>query len=176
MTTSANPAPVGGARGHWSRWLGVSVAVIVADQATKALIVAAFRPGEQLAITGFFSLTLAFNSGAAFSFLAGADGWQRWLFTAIAVVASGAIVWLLRRGGSPAYCVALALILGGALGNLWDRLAIGTVVDFLLFHYRGWAYPAFNVADSAITVGAGLLILDSFRAPRPAPGGNDARP
>ncbi len=151
------------ANGQWWRWLGVSFAVIVADYVTKVAILAAFRPGEQLAVTGFFSLVLAFNTGAAFSFLAGADGWQRWLFALIAVVASGIIVWLLRRGGTTLFCLGLALILGGALGNLWDRLTLGKVVDFLLFHYAGWAYPAFNVADSAITVGAGLLILDSFR-------------
>jgi len=159
----------------WARWLGVSVAVIAADQLTKALILAAFAPGEQLVITSFFNLTLAFNPGAAFSFLASADGWQRWLFAAIAAVASAVILWLLRRGGSAPYCLGLALILGGALGNLWDRLTLGTVVDFLLFHYAGWAYPAFNVADSAITVGAALLIIDSFRAPRTDPGTNDAR-
>jgi len=147
----------------WWRWLLVSVAVVAADQATKALILAAFKPGEELPVTSFFSLALAFNPGAAFSFLAGADGWQRWLFAAIAVTAAVVIVWLLRRGGSVIYCLGLALILGGALGNLYDRLAIGTVVDFLLFHYRSWAYPAFNIADSAITVGAALLILDSFR-------------
>ena len=155
---------------QWWRWLGVSLAVIVADYLTKAAILAAFRPGEQLAVTGFFSLVLAFNTGAAFSFLAGSDGWQRWLFALIAMVASGVIVWLLRRGGTLLFCLGLALILGGALGNLWDRLTIGKVVDFLLFHYGGWAYPAFNVADSAITVGAGLVILDSFRQKRPAHG------
>jgi signal peptidase II len=151
----------------WWRWLGVSLAVIVADQATKAAIHAALGPGEQIVVTGFFSLVLAYNTGAAFSFLAGADGWQRWLFAGIAVVASVVIVWLLRRGGSKAFCLGLALILGGALGNLWDRLTLGKVVDFLLFHYAGWAYPAFNAADSAITVGAGLLILDSFRHGKP---------
>ena len=160
---------------NWVPWLAVSAAVILADRVTKAGILAAFRPGEQLVVTPFFSLTLAFNPGAAFSFLAGADGWQRWLFAVIAVAASAVIVWLLRRGGSALYCLGLALILGGALGNLWDRLAIGTVVDFLLFHYAGWAYPAFNVADSAITCGAGLLIFDSFRKQGPEPGATDAR-
>ena len=170
-----NSTPTTDANSRWWRWLALSVVVIVADQWTKALILAAFRPGEQLVVTRFFSLTLAFNPGAAFSFLAGADGWQRWLFAAIAVAASAVILWLLKRGGSTLYCLGLALILGGALGNLWDRLTIGTVVDFLLFHYQGWAYPAFNVADSAITVGAGLLILDSFRAPRSEPGVHDGR-
>ena len=160
---------------NWVPWLAVSAAVILADRVTKAGILAAFRPGEQLAVTPFFSLTLAFNPGAAFSFLAGADGWQRWLFTGIAIAASAVIVWLLRRGGNALYCLGLALILGGALGNLWDRLAIGMVVDFLLFHYAGWAYPAFNVADSAITVGAGLLIIDSFRQRRTGEPGAAAR-
>ncbi|MDQ6620922.1 MAG: signal peptidase II [Pseudomonadota bacterium] len=126
-------------------------------------VLAAFRPAEYKAMTSFFTLALSFNTGAAFSFLAGESGWQRWLFAAIACVATLVIVGLLRRGGDRWYCLGLALILGGALGNLWDRLAIGAVVDFLLFHYRGWFFPAFNVADSAITVGAGLLILDGFR-------------
>jgi len=163
-----------GANPRWWWWLGVSALVIVADYATKALVLSAFRPGEQLAVTGFFSLTLAFNPGAAFSFLAAAEGWQRWLFAAIAVAAAAVIVWLLRRGGSTLFCAGLALILGGALGNLWDRLTIGHVVDFLLFHYAGWAYPAFNVADSAITVGAAAVILDSFRERRRDPGASDA--
>ncbi|MEO5700998.1 MAG: signal peptidase II [Casimicrobiaceae bacterium] len=152
--------------GRWLAWLGVSVAVVIADQFTKALVLAAFRPGEFKVITAFFSLVLSFNTGAAFSFLAGAGGWQRWMFAGIAIAATGLIVWLLRRGGDRWYCLGLALILGGALGNLWDRLAIGAVVDFLLFHYRDWYYPAFNVADSAITVGAALLIVDSFRQRR----------
>ena len=155
--------PVPAARG-WHRWLWVTAVVIVADFVTKQLILAAFRPGEVLPILPFFSLVLTFNPGAAFSFLAGADGWQRWFFAAIAVIASAVVVWLLRKGGSRVYCLGLALIMGGALGNLWDRLVIGEVVDFLLFHWRGWSFPAFNVADSAITVGAGLLILDSFVA------------
>jgi signal peptidase II len=149
-----------------ARWLALAAAVLVADQVTKHAILAAFRHGEVLPITPFFSLVLAFNPGAAFSFLAGHDGWQRWFFSGIALVASVVIVWLLRRGGSRMYLCGLALILGGALGNVWDRLTIGMVVDFLLFHWRGWSYPAFNVADSAITVGAGLLIIDSFRTRR----------
>ena len=114
-------------------------------------------------MTSFFSLVLAFNSGAAFSFLAGADGWQRWLFVGVALIASAVMLWLLKRGGGSLFCAGIALILGGALGNLYDRIVIGRVVDFLLFHYREWQYPAFNVADSAITVGVALLIVDSFR-------------
>jgi len=148
------------------RWLWITLLVVLLDVATKQAILATFVPGEEKVILPFFSLVLAFNPGAAFSFLADADGWQRWFFSAIAIVASVVIVWLLRKGGSRWYCVALALILGGALGNVWDRLTTGLVVDFLLFHWRGWAYPAFNVADSAITVGAVMLIVDSFRARR----------
>jgi len=155
---SAAPSP------RWWTWLVVAAVVIVADQLTKAAMLASFRPGDQLVLTPFASLVLAFNTGAAFSFLANADGWQRWFFTAIASAAAAFILWLLRRGGNRVYLTGLALILGGALGNLYDRLTIGTVVDFLLLHYRGFAWPAFNVADSAITVGAALLILDSFRA------------
>ncbi|HVE49263.1 MAG TPA: signal peptidase II [Casimicrobiaceae bacterium] len=147
---------------HWYRWLALSLLVIVFDFFTKQAMLASFRPGQQVPLLPFFSLVLTFNPGAAFSFLADASGWQRWLFAGISIVASVVIVILLRRGGSRLYCAALALIMGGALGNLWDRLAIGEVVDFLLFHWRGHAFPAFNVADSAITIGAGLLILDSF--------------
>ena len=148
------------------RWLWVSAAVIVADYATKAAMVAAFHPGEERAYTSFFSLILTFNAGAAFSLLADADGWQRWFFAVIAVGAAFLITWLLKRGGSAMYCLGLALILGGALGNVWDRLTIGRVIDFLLFHYERWSWPAFNVADSAICVGAALLIIDSFRQRR----------
>jgi signal peptidase II len=160
------PAAAGSMPG-WQRWLWLSLVVVVLDFATKQAVLASFRPGEVLPVLPVFSLVLAFNPGAAFSFLAGASGWQRWVFTGIAIVASVVIVWLLRRGGSRSYCTGLALILGGALGNLWDRITIGQVVDFLLFHWREWSYPAFNVADSAITLGAALLIVDSFRARRP---------
>ena len=153
-------------RSRWASWLWLSVLVIAADQATKALILATIREGDGIAVTPFFSIVLAFNTGAAFSFLSAASGWQRWFFVAIALAAAVVIVVLLRRGGSLWYHTGLALILGGALGNVYDRLTLGKVVDFLLFHYAGWAYPAFNVADSAITIGAGLLILDSFRRQR----------
>jgi signal peptidase II len=147
----------------WRRWLLVAAAVIAVDLATKAWVVAVFREGETLPVTSFFSLILAYNTGVAFSVGAGGEGWQRWAFAAIAVAASAFLVWMLRRGGSRMLMLGLSLILGGALGNLWDRLTIGRVTDFLLFHYAGWFWPAFNVADSAITVGAALLILDSFR-------------
>src|SRR4029453_13354356 len=145
------------------RWLLLAAAVIAFDLATKAWVVALFREGQELPVTSFFSLVLAYNTGAAFSFLAGSDGGQRWLFAGIAIVASAFLVWMLKRGGSRLLCTGLALILGGALGNLWDRVMIGRVTDFLLFHYGGWSWPAFNVADSAISIGAALLIFDSFR-------------
>jgi signal peptidase II len=166
--TSAAP---GIAPRPWWRWLALAAAVVALDLATKSWIVAAFREGQELPVTGFFSLVLAYNTGAAFSFLAGAAGWQRWFFAGIAVVASAFLVWMLRRGGNRLLSSGLALILGGALGNLWDRVTLGRVTDFLLFHYAGWSWPAFNVADSAITVGAAFLIIDSFRErprrPRP---------
>jgi signal peptidase II len=146
----------------WWMWVLASLAVVAVDQATKLAIQAHFRPGAQDVITDFFSLTLAFNTGMAFSF--GRDlAASRYLLSAVAVAAAVVIIWLLRRGGDRWYCAGLALILGGAAGNLWDRIALGHVVDFLLFHWRDWYYPAFNVADSAITVGAALLILDAFR-------------
>src|SRR2546423_3312176 len=126
----------------WYRWLWLSLAVIALDQATKALILAAFRPGEGKPLLPELSLVLAFNPGAAFSFLAGATGWQSWLFTGVALAAFALMLWLLRRGGSRWLCGGLALIIGGALGNLWDRLAIGTVVDFVLVHYGRWSFPA----------------------------------
>jgi signal peptidase II len=154
------------ANSRWHRWLWLAAGVIAADQLSKAAILAMLRDGDGRAVTSFFSLVLTYNTGAAFSFLATASGWQRWLLAGIAIAAAIVIVVLLRRGGSAVYSTGLALILGGALGNLYDRLALGKVVDFLLFHYAGWAYPAFNVADSAITVGAGLIIFDSFRRQR----------
>jgi signal peptidase II len=160
----------------WWNWLWLAAAVIALDRITKLLVVAALVRGAEVPVTGFMSLVLAYNSGAAFSFLAGEPGWQRWFFTAVAVIASAFLVYMLRRGGTRALCAGLALILGGALGNLWDRIAIGKVVDFLLLHYQAWAWPAFNVADSAITLGAALLVIDSFRQKRvdlPLPAAKD---
>ena len=143
-------------------WLLLSAAVIALDQLTKALVVAHFAPGRtRVLIPHLLDLTLAFNRGAAFSFLASADGWQRWLFTALAVGISAALAVALARTPRGAWRSALpfALIIGGALGNLIDRLRLGRVVDFILVHWRNdWYYPAFNVADSAITVGAVLLV------------------
>jgi signal peptidase II len=147
-----------------SRWLGLAAVIIVLDQITKLAISSHFVYGEALRITGFFNLVLAHNTGAAFSFLNDAGGWQRWLFSAIAVVAAIWIVRLLRQYSQQTiFCLALALVLGGALGNLIDRVAYGYVVDFLDFYWGSYHFPAFNVADSAISVGAALLLLDSFR-------------
>ena len=145
------------------RWLGLSTLVIVLDQLSKASINSHFIFGESMTIASFFNLVLAHNQGAAFSFLNDAGGWQRWMFSAIAVVASAWIIWLLRKHGEQKlFCFALAMILGGALGNLIDRIAYGYVVDFLDFYWSAYHFPAFNLADSAITCGAGLLLWDSF--------------
>ena len=144
-------------------WLGIAVAVVVLDQLTKTLIISRFVLGEGREITPFFNLVRVHNTGAAFSFLAGAAGWQRWFFIALGVAAAGFIVWLLaRHGGQRLFGWALALILGGAVGNVVDRVLHGHVVDFIQVHWRGWYFPSFNVADSAITVGAALLILDEL--------------
>ena len=149
----------------WRRWLALSIAIVVADQITKMLMLARFRVGERFpVIDGLFDLVLAFNPGAAFSFLSSASGWQRYLFVVLALGVSTALVLFLRKPGSFALHLGLALILGGALGNVIDRIYIGEVVDFLLVYHGTWSWPAFNVADSSITIGAGLLILDSFRA------------
>ena len=152
---------------YWLRWLALSAVIIVIDQVTKLMILARFRPGERLTvIQDWFDLILAFNSGAAFSLLGDASGWQRYLFSGLAIAVSIGLVWFLRKPGSFALHLGLAMILGGAIGNLIDRLRIGEVVDFLLVYHGGWAWPAFNAADSAITGGAALLILDSFRQQR----------
>ena len=146
-------------------WLALALVLALADQSTKYAISASLRFGEVREIAPFFNLVLAHNRGAAFSFLADAGGWQRALFIGIAVAATGAIVFLLVRHSSERlFSAGLALVLGGALGNLWDRIALGHVVDFLDFHAFGWHFWAFNLADSAITVGAGLLILDGLRS------------
>lgn len=153
------------------RWaLAIAATVFVVDFATKRWIEAVLAPGDVVPVTGFFNLVLTFNTGAAFSFLAGASGWQREFFIGVALAASALIVWLLvKHRAERLFCVALGLILGGALGNLWDRVALGHVVDFLDFHAGGWHWPAFNAADSAITCGAALLIWDAFRGPRRSP-------
>ena len=143
-------------------WLWLSAVVIVLDQITKHMIVDRFSLYERLDVFPHFNLTLAYNSGAAFSFLADAGGWQRWFFTATAVGASVMIlIWLARlTKAETLQGVALSLILGGALGNFYDRLVLGHVVDFLDFYWGDYHFPAFNIADTAITIGAGLILLD----------------
>ena len=146
-----------------SRWLGLSALIIVLDQLSKMWITGHFSYGESLHVLSVFNLVLAHNTGAAFSFLSDAGGMQRWLFSIIAIAASIWIVWLLRRHvAQTLFALALSMILGGALGNLIDRIAYGYVVDFLQFHWNGHYFPAFNLADSAITCGAALLLLESF--------------
>jgi signal peptidase II len=150
-----------------SQWLLVAALIIVADQLTKVLVIGAFQLGDTRPVTGFFNLVRAHNYGAAFSFLHTASGWQRWFFIGLGLVAAGFIVWMLRRHGQQRmFAWALTLILGGALGNVIDRAVHGYVVDFIQVHAGGWYFPAFNVADSAISIGAVLLILDELRRVR----------
>ena len=147
---------------RWAGWLLLSAAVVALDLATKAWVSAVFSPGEGRDVTSFLRMVLVYNTGAAFSFLADAGGWQRWFFTAITIVISAALVVMLRRQhGNPVVSAALALVLGGALGNLWDRLTLGHVVDFVLLHAGRYSWPAFNVADSAITIGVAVLVWES---------------
>jgi len=154
--------------GVMAAWLGVAGLIVVIDQLTKIVVDGSFRYGERLSvIPGLFDLTLLYNRGAAFSFLANHDGWQRWFFTIIGFGATALIVWLLsRHGNQRLFATAITLILGGAVGNVIDRMVHGHVVDFLLFHYERWFFPAFNIADMAITMGAILLIVDELRRVR----------
>jgi signal peptidase II len=151
-------------------WLGLAFIVILLDQITKTLILGTFQLGDSRTVTGFFNLVRVHNSGAAFSFLAGASGWQRWFFVGLGIVASGFIVWMLRSHPTQKlFCFAVSMIMGGALGNVIDRLLHGYVVDFLQFRFgfleplfHGGYFPSFNLADSAITLGAACLILDEI--------------
>ncbi len=144
-------------------WLGLALILLIADQFTKVLVLGYYRLGDSTPVLSFFNVVRVHNTGAAFSFLAAASGWQRWLFTGIGVAAALFIVWMLRsHAGQKLFSLALACILGGAIGNVIDRLLHGYVVDFLDFHWAGWHFPAFNIADSAITVGAGCLLLDEL--------------
>jgi signal peptidase II len=153
----------------WNRsglvWLPLSAIAVALDQLTKSWILRAFELHESKVVLPVLDIIRAHNPGAAFSFLAGADGWQRWLFTGIAMVVSGAIlIWLRRldRSAQALQCAAFALIMGGALGNVIDRMQHGFVIDFIAVHWKGAYFPAFNVADSCITIGAGLFILDAL--------------
>jgi signal peptidase II len=144
-------------------WLGLALILLIADQFTKVLVMGYYKLGDSTTVTSFFNIVRAHNTGAAFSFLSNAAGWQRWLFTAIGIAAALLILWMLKsHAGQKLFAFAMACILGGALGNVIDRMLHGYVVDFLDFHWAGWHFPAFNVADSAITVGAICLILDEL--------------
>ena len=144
-------------------WLGLALIIFIADQFTKVLILGYYRLGDTTYVTSFFNVVRAHNSGAAFSFLANAGGWQRWFFTGIGIAAAVFIIWMLKsHHGQKLFAFALSCMLGGAVGNVVDRMRHGYVVDFLDFHYAGWHFPAFNIADSAITIGAVCLILDEL--------------
>ena len=144
-------------------WLAWALVVLIVDQFIKVLILGYYQLGDSTPVASFFNVVRVHNTGAAFSFLANAGGWQRWLFTGIGVAAALLILWMLKsHPGQKLFAFAMASILGGAIGNVLDRILYGYVVDFLDFHWRGWHFPAFNVADSAITLGAICLILDEL--------------
>ena len=169
-----NAAPAASGTTPLLLWLGLAGLVLVLDQISKTLVMGRFALGDSMVVTPYFNLVRAHNAGAAFSFLAGASGWQRWFFVGLGAVASATFVWMLRKHpGQRLFCSAVSLILGGALGNVVDRLLHGHVVDFLQFHtallapmFPGGYFPSFNVADSAITLGAVLLIADELRRVR----------
>jgi signal peptidase II len=144
-------------------WLGLALLVVVLDQLSKTLILGMFQLNDSRTITSWFNLVRVHNTGAAFSFLAGASGWQRWFFVGLGTAASIFIVWMLKKHpGEKLFCFAVTMIMGGAIGNVVDRLLHGYVVDFIQVHYGGWYFPSFNLADSAITLGAICLILDEI--------------
>lgn len=168
---TAGSAPI--ARTAWAQrartglpWWGLAAAALVADLATKELVRSRLVEGESLPLAPFFNLVSARNSGAAFSFLADAGGWQRWFFVVLAFVVSAVLAWLLSTGRDRVEAFAYAMILGGAVGNAIDRFVFGSVTDFLDFHMSGWHWPAFNVADIAICVGAACLVASSFHRSR----------
>ncbi|CAN5140107.1 signal peptidase II [soil metagenome] len=164
MAWNNTARPRGSLMRRLAPWLVLAFVTIALDQLSKLAILKSFGFAERKpVIAGLFDLTLLYNKGAAFSFLAGASGWQREFFTAVGVIAALLIVWLLaKHGHQKLFATALALIMGGAIGNVIDRLMHGHVVDFLLFYWRDWYWPAFNVADSAIVCGAALLIVDEL--------------
>jgi signal peptidase II len=144
-------------------WLGLALLVVLLDQLSKTLILGMFQLNDSRTITSWFNLVRVHNTGAAFSFLAGASGWQRWFFVGLGTLASAFIVWMLKKHpGEKLFCFAVTMIMGGAIGNVVDRLLHGYVVDFIQVHYGGWYFPSFNLADSAITLGAICLILDEI--------------
>jgi signal peptidase II len=174
VATGQQPAVAAGSRHGLAFWLLLAAVIIVLDQAAKLYFNGSFTYGQRLNVLPVFDLTLVFNRGAAFSFLATEAGWQRWFFTALGIGAAVVITVILHRQGRqahPRFALALSLIMGGALGNVIDRVAYGHVVDFLLFYWKDWYYPAFNLADVAITCGAVLLVLDELLRMRKAPKG-----
>jgi len=161
MARSSSRAP------RLALWLVLALVVIVLDQFAKTLILGNFQLGDSRTVTSFFNVVRVHNSGAAFSFLAGAAGWQRWFFVALGIAAAGFIVWMLRSHPTQKlFCLAVTMIMGGALGNVTDRLLHGYVVDFIQVHWRDSYFPSFNLADSAITLGAVLLVIDELRRVR----------
>lgn len=169
VKAKAKTALVRASGGSMLPWLGLALILLIADQFTKVLILGYYQLGDSTFITSFFNIVRVHNLGAAFSFLASAGGWQRWFFTALGIGAALFIVWMLKsHSGQKLFSFALACILGGAVGNVIDRVLYGYVVDFLDFHWRGTHFPAFNIADSAITIGAIALILDELLRVRQA--------
>jgi signal peptidase II len=161
--TNFGPSKAGARSAGMLQWLGLAAILLIADQFTKVLIVGFYQLGDATQVTSFFNVVRVHNSGAAFSFLAAAGGWQRWFFMAIGIVAAAVILWLLKsHAGQKLFAFAMACILGGAIGNVIDRLVHGYVVDFVDFHSHGYHFPAFNLADSTITLGAACLILDEL--------------
>ena len=148
------------------KWLTISAIVVALDLYSKHLILDMFAYGDQRRVSSFFDLVRYHNEGAAFGFLNDAGGWQKWFFTAISVIAAIVIIYLIKKHRErKLFCLGLALVLGGAIGNLYDRITLGYVVDFLNFHINNVYWPAFNLADSAICVGVALLLWDSFKQP-----------
>ncbi len=145
-------------------WLGLSSLLLILDQLTKIIAKNSLFEGVSQPVTSFLNWTLVYNSGAAFSFLAQAGGWQRWFFTGVGIIAALIMIWLIRKNAHQTiFSLALSLVLSGAIGNVIDRIIYGAVVDFVDVHYMGWHWPAFNIADSAITIGVILLIVDEIK-------------
>ncbi len=159
----ADQSKVPAGRIAWGMWLIVSLVVVAVDQFTKMMVTDSLTLYQRVSVLPFIDIVRLHNSGAAFSFLAGASGWQRWVFTGVAVMVSAGLLWWLLhlpRKGKGVLALGLALLLGGAIGNLIDRVVFGYVVDFILVYYREWSYPAFNIADSAISCGVALVLFD----------------